>query len=84
LINVSRIEKGWIKAIADASPEKQGRFMPVHGIPIVSPKDLFELKPNDVIIFPWNLTKELSEIIENKALVPTRIWKAIPKLEQVN
>jgi len=84
LINSSGIEQGWIKAISDASSEKQGRFMPKLGIPIVSPKDLFELRPSDVIIFPWNLTKELSEIIETQALDSVRIWKAIPKLEQVN
>ena len=84
LINASGIEKDWIKVIADASPEKQGRYMPSHGIPIVSPKALFDIKPNDVIIFPWNITKELSEIIKSQALAPTRVWTAIPKLEQVN
>jgi hypothetical protein len=84
LINASGIEKDWIKVIADASPEKQGRYMPSRGIPIVSPKTLFDIKPNDVIIFPWNITKELSEIIESQALAPTRVWTAIPKLEQVN
>jgi 2-polyprenyl-3-methyl-5-hydroxy-6-metoxy-1,4-benzoquinol methylase len=84
LINASGIEKDWIKVIADASAEKQGRFMPSLGIPIVSPKTLFDLKPSDVIIFPWNITKELSEIIENQALAPTRVWTAVPNLEQVN
>jgi hypothetical protein len=84
LINASGIEKDWIKVIADASAEKQGRFMPSLGIPIVSPKTLFDLKPNDVIIFPWNITKELSEIIESQSLAPTRVWTAVPKLEQVN
>jgi 2-polyprenyl-3-methyl-5-hydroxy-6-metoxy-1,4-benzoquinol methylase len=83
LINASRIEKNWIKVIADASPEKQGRFMPTHGIPIVSPKTLFDLKPNEIIIFPWNITKELSELIERQILAPARVWKAVPKLEQV-
>lgn len=84
LINASRIEKDWIRVIADANPEKQGRFMPRYGIPIVSPKTLFDLKPNEVIIFPWNLTKELSEIIESQSLAPTKVWTAIPKIEQVN
>jgi 2-polyprenyl-3-methyl-5-hydroxy-6-metoxy-1,4-benzoquinol methylase len=83
LINASRIEKDWITAIADASPEKQGRFMPRHGIPIVSPRTLFDLKPNEIIIFPWNITKELSGLIENQILAPARVWKAVPKLEQV-
>ncbi len=84
LLNSSKVEKGWITAIADASPEKQGRFMPAVGIPIVSPKALFELHPDDVVIFPWNLTKELATLIESNSIVPTRIWQAIPKLEQVN
>ena len=76
-------EQDWITAIADASLEKQGRFMPTHGIPIVSPQTLFELKPNEIIIFPWNITKELSGLIENQILAPARVWKAVPKLEQV-
>jgi hypothetical protein len=49
----------------------------------VSPKTLFDLKPNEIIIFPWNITKELSELIENQILAPARVWKAVPKLEQV-
>jgi 2-polyprenyl-3-methyl-5-hydroxy-6-metoxy-1,4-benzoquinol methylase len=84
LINASGIERDWIKVIADASTEKQGRFMPSCGIPIVSPKTLFDLTPNDVIIFPWNIKKELSEVIKSQALTPTRVWTAVPKLEQVN
>lgn len=84
LINASRIERDWIKVIADASAEKQGRFMPSLGIPIVSPKTLFDLTPDDIIIFPWNITKELVEIIGSQVLAPTRVWTAVPKLQQVN
>lgn len=84
LINASGIEKEWIKVIADASAEKQGRFMPSRGIPIVSPRTLFDLRPSDIIIFPWNLKEELSEIIESQVLRPTRVWTAVPKIEQVN
>lgn len=83
LINGARIRKEWIVAIADGSHEKQGRFLPIDGIPIISPQEMFDSHPTDVVIFPWNIQKELIQEIENGRTGSTRVWRAIPKLEQI-
>ncbi len=83
LLNGAGVEKEWLVAIADASHEKQGRFMPAEGIPIISPQKMFELKPTDVIIFPWNIQDELIQLIKGRSQTDTRIWRVIPHLEQI-
>lgn len=72
---------GLIKAVADASPHKQGRYLPGSHIPIVSPDDIKQLKPDYLIIIPWNIK---DEIIEQNSFI--REWNGkfvtvIPKLE---
>ena len=57
--------------------------MPAEGIPIISPQEMFELKPTDVIIFPWNIQDELIQLIKGGSQEDTRIWRVIPHLEQI-
>ncbi|MFZ3021171.1 MAG: class I SAM-dependent methyltransferase, partial [Candidatus Nanopelagicaceae bacterium] len=84
LINASRIEKDWIIGIADTSHEKQGRFMPVQGIPIISPEKMYEMNPTDIIIFPWNIKNELVPLIRRKSAGNIRMWQVIPTLEMIS
>lgn len=83
LLNASGIDKRWILAIADASFEKQGRFMPSFGIPIVKPEDMLSSSPTDIIIFPWNLSHELAKIIVDLFKSPVRVWQAVPRMQRV-
>lgn len=46
--------------VVDASPHKQGKFLPGSHIPIVSESRIRKEKPDFVIIFPWNLREEIS------------------------
>lgn len=48
-----------IEAVFDASLAKQGRFLPGSHLPILSPTAVDELKPDDLIILPWNLKDEI-------------------------
>ena len=83
LLNAAKIEKAWLGSIADGSHEKQGRFMPIEGIPIISPQEMFDAAPTDVVIFPWNIQDELVRAIKDECTSETRIWRAIPHLEQI-
>lgn len=82
LINYCGIKgTGLIKAVADASPYKQGRYLPGSHIPIVSPDEIKQLKPDYLIIIPWNIKDEI--IAQNSFI---REWGGkfvivIPKLE---
>lgn len=49
-----------IAFVADINPHKQGRFIPGTGIPIVAPERIFAERPDDVLIFPWNLQNEIT------------------------
>ena len=83
LLNSAKVKREWLVSIADGSHEKQGRFMPVEGIPIVSAEDMFDSEPTDVVIFPWNIRDELVTKISEGVKSNVRVWQAIPRLEQV-
>jgi 2-polyprenyl-3-methyl-5-hydroxy-6-metoxy-1,4-benzoquinol methylase len=80
LINASHIQKDWIRAIADSSPEKQGWFMPSLGIPIISSQDMKDFHPSDIIVFPWNLSVELTSLIRKQFDSTLKIWIAVPQI----
>ena len=48
-----------IVAVFDASPAKQGRFLPGSHLPILAPDAVRELRPDDLLILPWNLKDEI-------------------------
>lgn len=74
-----------IQYVADATPSKQGKYLPGSHIPVYSEKKIRETRPDYIIIFPRNLKEEimdqLSYVSEWKCefvvFVPdTRIYKA--------
>ena len=83
ILNSIDLEVGLMTAIADASLEKQNRFMPPHGIKIISPQQLFEEKPTDVVIFPWNIKSEIANYLRSNLGDEVRLWCAIPEMHQV-
>ncbi len=83
LINLGKFDSSDLIAIADSSPEKQGRFLPSQGIPIISLQELKQGNPTDVLIFSWNLTDEISQIIWNLLGEHVRCWIAIPELREI-
>jgi len=50
-----------IQFVSDASPHKQGKYLPASRIPVHEPDRIKEYQPDYVIIFPWNLKKEIGE-----------------------
>jgi hypothetical protein len=83
LLNSIDLQPGLLNAIADASQEKQNRFMPPHGIKIISPQQLLEQKPSDVVIFPWNIKSEIAFSLNHNLGTSVRLWCAIPEMHQV-
>ena len=83
ILNAIDLEAGLITAIGDASLEKQNRFMPPHGINIISPQQLFTEKPTDVVIFPWNIESEIANYLRANLGEGVRLWCAIPEMRQV-
>lgn len=83
ILNAIDFDRDSILAIADISSEKQNRFMPAHGIKIISPMDLFSSDPTDVLIFPWNIKSEISSFLLNNLKSNVRLWCVIPEMHQV-
>jgi hypothetical protein len=48
-----------IIAAFDANPAKQNRFLPGTHSPILAPEKVGELRPDDLLILPWNLKDEI-------------------------
>lgn len=48
-----------VRAVADRSPHKQGTLLPGSRIPVVSPEALAAMRPDYVLILPWNLRDEI-------------------------
>ncbi|MGH4008073.1 MAG: class I SAM-dependent methyltransferase [Pseudonocardiaceae bacterium] len=48
-----------LPAIADAAPAKRGRRMPGSGVPIISPGELAEARPHEVLLFVPDLLAEV-------------------------
>ena len=83
LLNSIDLEPKLVRAIADLSLEKQQRFMPPHGIRIISPKELFFEKPTDIIIFPWNIKSEIAAYLRSNLGHEVRLWCAIPEMHEI-
>lgn len=80
LLNYCGVKKDLIKFVVDASPHKQGKFLPASHISVVSEEHIKRLKPNFILILPWNIK---DEVIEQLSYV--REWNckfiiSIPKL----
>lgn len=66
--------------VADRSPHKQNTMLPGSRIPVVSPEDMLALRPDYILILPWNLKDEII-----RQLKEIRSWggsfvTAIPEL----
>ena len=84
ILNAIDLAPNLIIAIADLSSEKQKRFMPPHGIKIISPEELFAENPTDVVIFPWNIQEEIAQYLASNLEDKVRLWSVIPEMNQVN
>jgi len=61
LLNYCGIKKNFIDFVVDASPYKQDKYLPGSHIPIVKEIKIKEIKPDLLILFPWNIKEELAD-----------------------
>ena len=59
LLNFCGVGQDQIAFCVDASPHKQGLYMPGSHIPVLPPQALKERKPDYVLILPWNIQQEI-------------------------
>ncbi|SFF18156.1 class I SAM-dependent methyltransferase [Thermoflexibacter ruber] len=81
LLNYCGIKKDLISFVADKSPYKQGKYLPGSHIPVVSEEELKAEKPDFVVIFPWNIQKEIEEQLSYIRSWNGKFVVAIPELK---
>jgi SAM-dependent methyltransferase len=59
LLNFCGVTPRDILFVADRNPHKQRKLLPGTHIPVVSPEELMQAKPDYVLILPWNLRDEI-------------------------
>lgn len=79
-INYCGIGPEFVRVVADRSPHKQDTWLPGSRIPVVSPENMLALKPDYVLIFPWNLKEEISAELSQLREWGGRFVTAIPNL----
>jgi SAM-dependent methyltransferase len=61
LLNFAGIKKDLVAFVVDASPYKQGKYLPGSHIPVVNETELKKNRPDYVLILPWNIKEEIAE-----------------------
>jgi SAM-dependent methyltransferase len=64
LLNYCGIRTDFIDFTVDRNPYKQGRFLPGTHIPIHPPEKIAEVKPDVILILPWNFKDEIIEQLD--------------------
>jgi len=83
LLNYGGVKPDLLSVIADAATSKQGKFMPGSHIPIVSPEVLTDLKPDYVVVLPWNIAAEVMESQHALRRTGAQFVTAVPQLKIV-
>jgi SAM-dependent methyltransferase len=60
LLNYCGVREDFLDYTVDASPHKQGRFLPGTRLAIYPPARILETRPDYVLILPWNLRDEIA------------------------
>ena len=71
LLNFCGIRTDLLEFTVDRNPYKHGKFLPGTHIPIYPPERIDALRPDYILILPWNFQEEIVA-----QLAPTRSWGA--------
>lgn len=58
-LNYCGVKSDLIESTVDLNPHKQGKFLPGSHIPVFGEDQIRKVKPDYVLILPWNLKKEI-------------------------
>ncbi|SDZ35512.1 class I SAM-dependent methyltransferase [Pseudomonas sp. NFIX28] len=81
LLNYAGIKPDLLAWVADASPHKQGKFLPGSRIAVVAPERIEIERPDYVLVLPWNLLQEVSEQLAHVRQWGARFVIAVPELK---
>lgn len=80
LLNYCGIKPDLIAFTVDRNHHKHGRFLPGSRIPVLHPDEIAAVKPDYVLVLPWNLRTEITAQLEYVADWGGTLVYAIPEL----
>ena len=83
LFNYCGVNEDLVQGVVDRSPGKIGRFLPGSRIPIRAEDWLLELRPEWVLVLPWNLSRELARQLSYLQAWGGRLVTAVPRIRHV-
>lgn len=83
LLNYCGVRRDFLDFVADRSPHKQGLLLPGVRIPVVAPEEIFRVRPDYVLILPWNLKDEVMQQLAGIAEWGGRFVVPIPEARTV-
>ncbi|QXQ06465.1 class I SAM-dependent methyltransferase [Sphingosinicellaceae bacterium] len=81
LLNYCGVDPGLLPLIVDLSPAKQNKLAPGSRVPVGTPQNLIEARPEYVLILPWNLRPEIERQMAGIRDWGGRFVVAIPALQ---
>lgn len=80
LLNYAGVRPDLLPYVVDASPHKQGRYLPGSRIPVVSETRIRDTRPDFVLILPWNLREEIMDQLNYIRAWKGRFVTVVPSL----
>jgi hypothetical protein len=81
LLNYCGVKTDLIEFVADANPHKIGKRLPGSHIPVVGEQELKNLRPDYIILFPWNLQEEITKQLSYASMWGASLVVAVPELK---
>lgn len=83
LLNYAGVKPDLLPYVCDAAPSKQGKYLPGVHIPILAPDVLHDLRPDFVLIMPWNIADEVVAQQHRVRQWGGRFMVAVPELREI-
>ena len=79
-LNVCGVTKADVGWVFDRSTAKQGKLLPGSHIPILAPEKIREIRPDYLVVLPWNLIEEIKADMAFIAQWGARFVVAVPEM----
>ncbi|MDP2246805.1 MAG: class I SAM-dependent methyltransferase [Nitrosomonadales bacterium] len=83
LLNYAGVRPSLLPLVVDRNPAKQKKFLPGSRISIVSEEAIKAIRPDYILILPWNLREEVQAQLNYAREWGAKFVTAVPKLEVV-
>ena len=81
LLNYAGVRPDLLPYVVDRNPAKQGKYLPGSRIPVVDERYLREMRPDRILILPWNLKQEVMQQLDYVRDWDAQFVTAVPELD---